>query len=90
LLNASKKVGALGQTQVRSEIAILKSKWSLSLVEPDDFDLSVLWLPDKNDRHVLASAISCKADFIISLSIKDFPNGILDEFGLKNFTSDAF
>ncbi|MFQ3355560.1 MAG: putative nucleic acid-binding protein [Paracoccaceae bacterium] len=90
LLNGSKKVGALGQTQVRSEIAILKSKWPESLVNPDGFDLSVLWLPDKNDRHVLASAISCKADFIITLNIKDFPNGILGEFGLKNFTPDAF
>lgn len=75
---------------MRSKITILKSKWPLSLVDPDDFDLSVLWLSDKNNKHVLASAISCKADFIISLNITDSPNGILGEFGLKNFTPDAF
>jgi hypothetical protein len=32
-----------------------------------------LELPDRNDRHVLAAAIHCKADVIVTFNLKDFP-----------------
>lgn len=49
-----------------------------------------LWLPDPNDRHVLAAAISCGAQSIITENIKDFPCSILDGFGIRRQSADEF
>ena len=49
-----------------------------------------LWLPDPNDRHVLAPAISCGAQSIITENVKDFPCSILDGFGIRRQSADEF
>ena len=43
--------------------------------EVHDFEelIDQLELPDLNDRHLLAAAIHCKADAIITFNGKDFP-----------------
>ena len=38
-----------------------------------------LYLPDKNDLHVLAAAIEGNASSIVTLNLRDFPN-----YELKN------
>ena len=59
------------------EILSLKSKWKSSLV-PRDINLEKLVsLPDKNDRHVLASAIIGRAHFLLTNNLKDFPSRAL-------------
>lgn len=35
--------------------------------------ITKLNLPDENDRHVLAAAIECKADVIVTYNLSDFP-----------------
>ena len=52
--------------------------------------IEVLNLPDEKDRHVLAAAIKINADLIVSNNIKDFPENILNRFGIKIKTADAF
>ena len=47
-----------------------------------------MYLPDLNDRHVLAAAIAGKCDAIITLNNKDFPKQILDQYGLKRVDPD--
>ena len=47
-------------------------------------------LPDQDDRHVLAAAITGHADAIITFNHKDFPNEILDSFGIELQTPDEF
>ena len=49
-----------------------------------------LWLPDPDDRHVLAAAISCGAQSIITENVKDFPCSILDGFGIRRQSADEF
>lgn len=49
-----------------------------------------LWLPDPNDRHVLAAAISCGAQSIITENVKDYPCSILDGFGIRRQSADEF
>ena len=49
-----------------------------------------LWLPDPNDRHVLAAAISCGVQSIITENVKDFPCSILDGFGIRRQSADEF
>jgi predicted nucleic acid-binding protein len=47
-------------------------------------------LPDPNDRHVLAAAITGHADAIITWNEKDFLNEVLDAFGIELQTPDEF
>ena len=49
-----------------------------------------LQLPDKNDRHVLAAAITGRADVIVSLNTKDFPKALLSPFQIDIQTPDEF
>lgn len=49
-----------------------------------------LELPDLDDRHVLAVAIHCKADAIITFNQKDFPTKYLKEFNIEVYNPDKF
>jgi len=49
-----------------------------------------LSLPDPNDRHVLAAAIACAADVIVTFNINDFPGDTLSPFGIAAVTPDQF
>ena len=44
-----------------------------SLVRGYEALIESLSLPDANDRHVLAAAIKCGADTIVTSNVKDFP-----------------
>jgi predicted nucleic acid-binding protein len=39
--------------------------------------INSLSLPDPDDRHVLAAAIRCRADAIVTFNLKDFPDQAL-------------
>ena len=49
-----------------------------------------LSLPDLNDRHVLAAAIRCGANSIVTFNTKDFPKRSLEPFGVEAFHPDEF
>jgi len=52
--------------------------------------IETLTLPDENDRHVLAAAIHCKAQAILTFNLRDFPKTILSQFGMKAISPDVF
>lgn len=47
-------------------------------------------LPDKNDRHVLAAGIHCKAGAIITNNLKDFPIECLKPYNIEALHPDEF
>ena len=42
-----------------------------------------LQLPDKQDRHVLAAAIRCHANVIVTMNLRDFPSDVLAPLGME-------
>jgi hypothetical protein len=49
-----------------------------------------LWLPDPNDRHVLAAAIHAHLPTIVTFNLKDFPSAQLDRHGIAAVHPDTF
>jgi hypothetical protein len=52
--------------------------------------MSDLVLPDPDDRHVLAAAIRCGAQVIVTFNLKDFPTGKLAPFEVEAQHPDEF
>jgi hypothetical protein len=49
-----------------------------------------LTLPDPHDCHVLAAAIACVADVIVTFNLSDFPPDVLSPFGIAAVSPDSF
>lgn len=49
-----------------------------------------LVLPDTDDRHVLAAAIRCKADVVVTFNLKDFPRDNLIGYDIEAIHPDDF
>jgi hypothetical protein len=52
--------------------------------------ITALELPDPDDRHVLAAAIKCGADLILTFNLNDFPVHALAIYGLEACYPDPF
>lgn len=87
---ATRKIGPGAEDVARGEIALLRLHWPKAECQPRGADMARLWLPDENDIHVLAAAISGSADMIVTQNRADFPRGILAEEGLKRLSADEF
>ena len=60
------------------------------LVENYEVLIPSLELPDQDDRHVLAAAITGHADAIVTVNLKDFPSAILAKYDLEAVHPDDF
>lgn len=49
-----------------------------------------LELPDPDDRHVLAGAIRAGAQVIVTSNLKDFPDDVLNRYGMEAQSPDEF
>ena len=52
--------------------------------------IRTLTLPDPDDRHVLAAAIRCHAQVIVTFNERDFPKKEIDVYGIEAQHPDAF
>jgi hypothetical protein len=46
--------------------------------------------PDADDRHVLAAAIHCEAQILVTANLRDFPEAALKPRGIEAQHPDAF
>jgi len=45
---------------------------------------------DLRDRHVVAAAVKCGAEVIVTSNLKDFPRGALEDWGIRPHHPDDF
>ncbi len=61
-----------------------------ALVDGHQSLIPALELPDPDDRHVLAAAIQCGADLILTFNLDDFPEHALSIYGIGACHPDPF
>jgi len=84
------KLGPEAEVFARGEIATLAIDFPNAHVPNYDGLMQRLWLPDPDDIHVLAAAVSGSCDVILTSNTKDFPRDILEEEGLARWDPDGF
>ena len=87
---AARKIGPQGETIARGEIAAITARFPRAQVQIPQGVEARLWLPDPNDIHVLAAAVGCSADAIMTVNAKDFPRNELAAEGLQRIDPDGF
>ena len=87
---AARKIGPQGETIARGEIAAITARFPRAQVQIPQGVEARLWLPDPNDIHVLAAAVGCSADAIMTVNAKDFPRNELADEGLQRVDPDWF
>jgi len=56
----------------------------------ESLESSLTELPDPDDRHVLAAAIHCGAQEIVTFNLRDFPKAALQPYGIRAVHPDVF
>ena len=79
-------IGPMAET----EIALLRADWRSASVDASAVDLGTLYLPDPDDRHVLAAAIAGQADELLTANTGDFPTGVLTTHKILRRHPDEF
>ena len=78
------------KVSIDSQQATLRKVFPDALVSGYEPLKAGLNLPDKGDHHVLAAAIQCGAQHIITDNIRDFPAASLDQFEIEAIEADEF
>jgi hypothetical protein len=47
-------------------------------------------LPDPDDRHVIAAAVHCGAQEIVTFNLRDFPDVVLRPYGIRAVHANEF
>ncbi len=86
---ATDKLGPVARVQAEGEAVQMRAAFPRAMVrEQPDIEARLL-LPDPGDVHVLAVAISCHADCIVTFNAKDFPRHVLAEEGIARRDPDG-
>jgi len=76
--------------KIQASVAAMEEAIPDCLVTGYEHLIAGLELPDPDDRHVLAAAITGHADAIITWNQRDFPEDVLNSFGIELQTPDEF
>ncbi|WP_299134264.1 RSP_2648 family PIN domain-containing protein [uncultured Amaricoccus sp.] len=87
---ATRRLPSGAEAIARAEIALLRADWPGAGVTPPDALIAGLDLPDADDRHVLAAAITGGATALLTLNRADFPGWRLAAHGIQRREPDGF
>jgi hypothetical protein len=77
-------------TSVEAQLTAMREHFPEALVTGYEPLIEALTLPDPDDRHVLAAAICCGAQQIITENLTDFPDDALAPFSVEASSADDF
>lgn len=83
----------LNLESIKNTIKLMNDTYrSANIEEVNNYDnfLQKLDLPDKDDRHILATAILSNAKFIVTFNLKDFPSNELEKYEVNAISPDDF
>ena len=78
------------ERSVRSQRHAMREHFADALVTGYEPLIGTLELPDADDRHVLAAAIRCGAQYIVTDNLTDFPAEVLGRFDIEAVDADRF
>jgi predicted nucleic acid-binding protein len=78
------------EESIHSQIEAMSVAFPEACVDGGTELIPQLDLPDPDDRHVLATAITVGAEQIVTDNLKDFPDATLDEYGVSAVSPDDF
>ena len=77
-------------TSIEAQLIAMREHFPEALVTGYEPLIEALTLPDPDDRHVLAAAIRCGAQQIITENLADFPDDALAPFSIEANSADDF
>jgi len=78
------------EASIRAQQEKMREIFPEALVTDSDHLIAALDLPDPDDNHVLAAAIQCGAQHIVTQNLKDFPAGHLEPYDIEAIGADEF
>ena len=78
------------EPSVRSQRYAMREHFPEALVTGYEPLIGTLELPDADDRHVLAAAIRCGAQHIVTDNLADFPADVLANYDTEAVDADRF
>lgn len=88
--NLTAKAPAIPKERLRITRRLMNDAITTAMVSGYKEHIATVSLPDPNDRHVVAAAITAKASLILTWNLRHFPQSELKKFGLRRLTPDAF
>ena len=85
--------GRLGSDQdavAGAEIALLRDRFPAAEMPDDGIRAIDLHFPDPADRHVAETALAGAATLIVTANLRDFPQTLMTDLGLRAIHPDAF
>jgi hypothetical protein len=82
--------GKADTTRLRRTRDIMKRILPKAEIVGYEHRIAGLRLPDPDDRHVVAAAIECRAAFILTFNLRDFPPEVLAPLGIVAREPDSF
>ena len=84
-----KNMGLLPE-QIARQVELINQACPYAMVEKYEDLIATVELPDENDCHVVAAALKCNANVIVTYNLRDFPAAYLDSLGLAAIDPDTF
>ncbi len=80
----------LNKNDIKRTIELMNTAFPDARVDGYQALIKAAELPDPDDAHVLACAIKCKAQVIVTINLKDFPKDLLEVYDMEPQHPDVF